>query len=183
MDRTEWAAARGWWQMTTNSRRTALAVLLLSFTAGIGGLHAQPNDFAFRFQFGCDGTEVLDTFSGSFTQNASLGSVKSVTIPLSLSPEQMRAIFETIQKIRFFEYPEVFVGLRADAKEMITTTPSPLYRFEVRQAGRSHVVSWDDNTTPSSDEADRLRQLFQMIRGFIRAHPDTKRLPPQFPCE
>ena len=95
----------------------------------------------------------------------------------------MRAISEAVEKIRVFDYPEVFGGLRTGARETITTTPSERYRFEVRQAGRSHIVSWDDKTTPSSDEADRLRQLFQMIRGFIRAHPNTKLLPRQFACE
>ena len=171
--------------MTTNSQRTtALAlVFLLGFTVDIGTLHAQTNDFAFRFQFGCDGTESLDTFRGSFTQDASQGPVRSVTIPLSLSAEQMRAIFDTIQKIRFFDYPAAFGGLRPGAREAITTSPSERYRFEVRQAGRSHIVSWDDKTKPSSDEADRLRQLFQMIGGFIHAHPDVKRLPRQFACE
>jgi hypothetical protein len=171
--------------MTPNSpHTTALAlVFLLGFTVDIGTLHAQTNDFAFRFQFGCDGTESLDTFRGSFTQDATQGPARSVTIPLSLSTEQMRAIFDTIQKIRFFDYPAVFMGLRPGAREAITTSPSTRYRFEVRQAGRSHVVTWDDNTKPSSNEADRLRQLFQMIDGFVHAHPDVKRLPPQFGCE
>jgi hypothetical protein len=40
------------------------------------------------------------------------------------------------------------------------------------------TVSWvDDITQPTAPEADRLRELFEMIVKMIDEHPDFKKLP------
>ena len=39
-------------------------------------------------------------------------------------------------------------------------------------------MSWDDSNKPTTVEADRLRDFFSMVRGFIYEHPEFKRLPP-----
>jgi hypothetical protein len=167
--------------MTTKLWSTA-AVVALAFSMVAGRVEeprAQARDFAFRFRFGCGAPDTLDTFKGSFTRE--LPST-SITIPLSLSREQIRAISAAVETIRFFDYPTQFTGLRADADEVTTTTPSEKYRLEVRSAGRMHTVSWDDKTTPSSEEAIRLRELFQLMIGFVLERPAVKKLPANFPC-
>jgi hypothetical protein len=87
-----------------------------------------------------------------------------------------------IENIRFFDYPAAFVGVPADGKERTTITPSSTYRFEVRNAGKVHAISWTDSDTPTTVEADRLRDLFSMIRGFIHDHPAFKSLQPAGAC-
>jgi hypothetical protein len=164
--------------VTTNLRRTtALALVAFTVIIATGRPKAQAADFAFRFEYGCVlYQDRFDTFSSSFTRNAA-------TIRLSLSPEQMRAISEAVEKIRFFDYPATFSGGRAGVDEVISVTPAFIYRFEVRRAGRSHTVTWDDGTLPASLEADRLHKLFELITGFITEHPDVKRLPSRGACE
>jgi hypothetical protein len=66
----------------------------------------------------------------------------------------------------------------------MTVTPAPTHRLEVRNRGEFHTVSWNDAYKPTTTEADRLRELFSMIVGFIRENPEFKRLPgPLGGCE
>jgi hypothetical protein len=168
----------------THLKRAAAFVFLALVVVGAEQPQAQAaSDFAFRFEFGCGEHHILDTMSGSFTQKGSQGPARTVTVPMSLSPEQMDAISNVIEDIHFFDYPENFRTLPATLNgEIMTTSPSDSYRLEVRSAGRSHAVSWDDKTKPSTKEADDLRRLFQLIERFIFAHPAAKALPNKFPC-
>jgi len=49
--------------------------------------------------------------------------------------------------------------------------------LEVRNGGVVHAVAWKDSSKPTTAEADRLRELFSMMLGFIHGHPEFKRLP------
>jgi len=55
--------------------------------------------------------------------------------------------------------------------------PYTTYRLEVRNGGVVHTVSWKDAYKPTTVEANRLRDLFSMMLGFIHEHPEYKRLP------
>jgi hypothetical protein len=172
--------------MTTNLRRTtALALVAFTMIIATGRPKAQAADFAFRFEYGCGlYQDRFDTFSSSFTRNLNgVDPSATATIRLSLSSEQMRAISEAVEGLRFFDYPAKFSGGRAGVDEVITVTPAYMYRLEVRSAGRLHTVTWNDGTLPSSLEADRLHKLFELITGFITEHPDVKGLPSRFACE
>jgi hypothetical protein len=96
----------------------------------------------------------------------------------------MSAIYRTIENIAFFDYPSTFTGVPAGAHETTTKSPAPTYRLEVRKGGAVHAVSWEDAYTPQTPEADRLRDLFSMVRRSIHEHPEFKRLPrPAVGCE
>jgi hypothetical protein len=148
---------------------------------------AQAADFGFRFEFGpCfvpsvefpnGATERLDTFNGVYTKNLGGVSARIVRAPISLTADQMGAIHNTIANIRFLDYPARFVGVRPGA-QVITAMSAPIYSLEVRMDGATHIVTWSDESEPSSVEADRLRNLFSMMLGFIHEHPEFKRLPP-----
>jgi hypothetical protein len=61
--------------------------------------------------------------------------------------------------------------------EQTTTVPYNTYHLEVRNAAVVHAVSWKDAYKPITAEAERLRDLFSMVLGFIHEHPEFKRLP------
>src|SRR5258707_11902732 len=105
--------------MTTNRKRITLLILVAA-AVGTSPRVATANrieqvaDFAFRFQFGCgESLDTFDTFSGVFIRNVAEHPPRSVTIPLSLSAAQMRAIYEEVEKIQFFDYPSKFNGMLA----------------------------------------------------------------------
>jgi hypothetical protein len=166
----------------TFQRVLAIVIVLLLYAPTSNIAAAQASDFGFRFEFGpCSPwvTERLDTFNGVFTAN--LG---DEPVRMSLTDAQMTAIYRTIENIRFFDYPSIFNGVPAGVRESTTTSPASTYRLEVRNEGAVHTVSWLDAYKPSSAEADRLRDLFSMVRGFIHDHPEFKRLPrPTVGCE
>jgi len=90
----------------------------------------------------------------------------------------MSTIYQTIDSIKFFDYTATFVGVARDVPEVTMTVPYNTYRLEVRNSGVIHAVTWKDAYKPTTVEADRLRNLFSMVLGFIHEHPDFKRLPP-----
>jgi hypothetical protein len=174
----------------SGQRRTLAIVIALFFYAPQGNISAMPRgnvsvsqagDFGLRFGFEpCYPrvTESLDTFTGVFTANLGGEPARTVTTPLSLTSDQMTAIYATLENLRVFEYPSTFLGVLAGADEVTTTRPSPTYHLDVRNGGVVHSVSWTDAYKPSSVEADRLRDLLSLLRGFIHEHPAFKRLPP-----
>jgi hypothetical protein len=155
----------------------AVVVLLLAYPPKGNMTAAQAGDFGFRFEFGDCSTDRLDTFSGIFTKNLGGWPARTVTAPILLTDAQMSEVYRTIENIGFFDYASAFVGVRKDAKDIMMTIPYNTYRFEVRNAGVVHTVSWKDSDKPTTVEADRLRDLFSMVRGFINEHPEFKRLP------
>jgi hypothetical protein len=145
--------------LVTLQRTLAIVAVLLLYAPKANTAAAQAADFGFRFDVGDCPTERLDTFTGIFTKDLG-GSLGTATAHIALTDAQMSAIYRTIENIRFFDYPTVFVGGRPGV-EVITTTPSNTYRFEVKNAGMVHAVSWQDSDTPTTVEADHLRDLFR----------------------
>jgi hypothetical protein len=170
-------------------RTGVVAVVFLLVSHSQSG-HATPlaaeraADFGFRFQVGDCLTETFDTFTGVFTKDLGGEPARSAPVPLSLPEAQMGTIYQTIEKIRFFDYPSQFVGVSKGLHASEESGPARTYRLEVRNAGVVHAVSWNDASKPTTDEADRLRDLFSMMLGFIHEHPEFKRLPrPVASCE
>jgi hypothetical protein len=97
----------------------------------------------------------------------------------------MAVVHEEIVKIGFFSYQTDFRRVvPGPGGEIATTSPSTTYRLEVRSAGVTHTVTYDDKSSPRSEEADRLLNLFKLIDGLINDLPDVKRFPPlRFHCE
>jgi hypothetical protein len=156
-----------------------------------GQEHTRPSDFAFRLEYGVCTTDVLDTFQGTFVRDLS-AMVPAVSIPLALPEESLDEAYRAIVAAGFFKYPPDF---RTSPKTACTRTPiadgvgavscfgitgfAPAhhYRLTVREAGVTHTVSWHDNTAPSTEEADRLRHMLNVIVEMIRALPQVRRLP------
>jgi hypothetical protein len=145
---------------------------------GVGAPPDQPPaDFAFKFDFKPCVTNTLDTFRHVYTREMGLGD-PLVSIPLTLSTEQMAAVYDAIGSIGFFNYPTKFLGVKPTATDEITVRgPSTTYRLEVRSSGVMHIVSWDDRFFPHTEEASRLLKLFDLINGIVNGRPEVKRLP------
>jgi hypothetical protein len=161
----------------TFQRTLAVVIVFLLYAPKGNTFAAQADDFGIRFEVGDCLTERLDTFTGVFTKNLGGEPGRTVTAHISLTGAQMSAIFQTIENIRFFDYPYEFDGVPPGLQEIMKVTPAPTYRLEVRNRGEFHTVSWKDESKPTTAEADRLRDLFSMIVGFIHEHPEFKRLP------
>ena len=167
-------------RMTGTGRLSLLVWLTMSvtfLTAGISGAQTRPPDFAIRFAFGTCTTDVLDTFTNVFVRD--LGTRDSaITVPVTLTGNQLQSIYEAIAAARFFEYPSTYRVLGPSAQ-----APSEHYKLDVSSAGVSHSVSWHDAIRPSTLEADRLRMLFTTIKAVIADLPEVKSLPrPRIGC-
>ncbi len=57
------------------------------------------------------------------------------------------------------------------------TSPSTRYRLDVRAAGQTHTVRWNDNVHPHSEAATRLLKVLDLINGFVNARLEVQRLP------
>ena len=152
-------------------------VLLLFYPYDGRSAAAQAGDFGFRFEVGDCLTERLDTFNGLFTKDLGGEHARTVTAPISLTDAQMLAIYRTIENIRFFDFPATFNGVPLGLQIVTSLSPHFTYRLEVRNGGVVHAVVWKDAYKPTTADADRLRDLFSMMLGFIHEHPEFKRLP------
>ena len=134
-----------------------------------------PN-FAFSFAYGSCFTSTLDTFEQTYTTAVKDG--ERATVPVSLSDAQMQEIYNKIVAIDFFSYPETFRITYAEDEVVGMVTPAQEYRITVRNGDQTHSVFWiDEITSPTSREADQLRELIQMMMEVIESNPDIQNLP------
>jgi hypothetical protein len=88
---------------------------------GVGRSPDQPPaDFAFKFDFKACMKNTLDTFRNIYTRELGLGESR-VSIPVTLSAEQMAAAYDAFGEIGFFDYPSVFNGVSRTAFEITTS--------------------------------------------------------------
>jgi hypothetical protein len=163
--------------LTARRRLVLSAALVLSTTCLAAAAPAGvPTDFAFRLEFGCGPTDVIDMFTGEFIRDVGLAGQHTVKALVRLSPAQKATVFEEMSKIRVFDYPERFRPPVA-----AFTEPSNHYQLRVRSGGRNHTIAWDDSLgaeyRAKTPEAVRLRELLTTIIETFLAMPEVKRLP------
>jgi hypothetical protein len=163
--------------------RKLLATAFLTVSIAASRQPQQPvTDFAFRFEYKPCAANTLDTYKSVYIRDMGPGA-PPISIPLTLSSEQLAAVEARVDDIHFFEYKPDFRRVPPGLVETITTTPSTTYRLEVRRLGAVHTVEFDDANRPRSEEASRLLELFNLIIGFVDERPDVKRLPrPRVAC-
>lgn len=165
-----------------NVRRLFAAAALTVSVAASPQPPKPVTEFAFRFEYKPCAANMLDTYKNVYSREMGPG-VQPISIPLTLSSEQMAAVEARIDDIQFFEYPTHFSGVAPGLAETIRIAPSTTYRLEVRRMGAVHIVEWDDADSPRSERANRLLELFNVIIGFIDEHHDVKGLPrPRVVC-
>ena len=135
-------------------RQSAVALMALAIQA--------PGAGAFTFQF-TFGSCTLDTAAHTFSSNRE----PRIQTPLTLSAGEMATIAEGLDRIDFFGYPSTFVGVPLGLRAYSIDAAATSYRLEVERQGQAHVVSWMDSTRPTTEAADRLRDLFAQIVRLI----------------
>jgi hypothetical protein len=126
--------------------------------------------------FGVCSTDRLDTFKGEFTQDRVVES--SITIPLRLSAEQMMTIYQKMVEINLTQYPEMFAIPTPPSGEVAMVVPAWHYTLSVENGESKKMIRWTDEIVqPTTPEADRLRELFQIIVNMVHEHPEFMQLP------
>ena len=142
-----------------------------------GCQNAQPNqsDFNFIFKYSVQAGNELNTFKGTYTRDMVRGF--DVTTRLTLTKDEMDQIQAKMTEIDFFNYPDTFkVGPTADG--MITmVTPYESYYFKVQVGTEIKELSWADEIQNPDPQADKLRELINLITSIIRSKPAYKALP------
>jgi hypothetical protein len=120
--------------------------------------------------------DKLDTFKGEFTQDRVVE--PSITIPLQLSVEQMKMIYEKMVEIDLARYPEVFEVQKPLIGEVVMISSPYNYVLDVTNGQARFSMRWtDDIVQPRTARADRLRELFGLIIQMVQERTEYQQLP------
>lgn len=139
--------------------------------------------FTIIYDSGMCGLGRLDTTTGTFARKIKAdGPAQVVTIVLS--EQELAAIRQKVEAIRFFDYPERFAVTPPPGSPVSLQIPSIAYTFTVQLDGRVKTVTWNDKAGgATSADADRLRELARLIEQIVTARPEFQQLPqPEFGC-
>lgn len=168
--------------MDNNIKTLSISIFLLTVLVSCGAPKPTPypaeqqSNFAVRFEYGSCTTDILDTFNDTYTRDMIVE--PDVTIPLSVSDSEMATIYQKMVEIGLFNYPEVFAIPTPKRGIVGIVTPATQYRITVRNGDLTKSLSWlDEIIDPKMPEADKLRELFQLIIKIIEEQPDFKKLP------
>lgn len=134
-------------------------------------------NFALYLSYGGCLPESLDTFQGTFSRSM-CPPAPPVTLSLTLSTQEMEAIYRGLAAIDLFSYPEQFSVAAPEGAVVGRITPSNSYYLRVRNGATEKELYWtDDITEPGSEEADRLRVFLRMIIDLIYQHRELQQVP------
>ncbi len=156
---------------------TILAVLCLTLASCASTATAQENNnnFNFIFKYGVSGGNTLDTFKGTYTRDMILDPAK--TINLTLTTEEMNTILQKMLEIGFFSYPDKFSVDVADNETKTEVAPYPSYFFQVEYEGKTKELLWHNKYVNSDLQADKLKELINLIISIIESKPEYQALP------
>lgn len=152
----------------------ALAIVLLG-AAGCDSKSPPEADFNLVFKYGFGAKNTLDTFKGTFSKD--MVTDPPVTVPLSLSEEEMDRIRQKMIAIDFISYPENFSVSVPPGEPTRIVTPHQSDYFKVEYNGQVKELWWQDDITNKDEKADSLRELIKLIREIIEAKEEYKKLP------
>jgi hypothetical protein len=166
--------------------KKALLILILSSLLVITGCNIasaqqaagdnpQKSDFNFIFKYGVSGGNTLDTFHGTYTRDMILD--PAITIDMVLTAAEMDSIYQKMVEIDFFNYPDKFSVDVADNETKIEVAPYPTYFFKVEYSGKTKELLWHDKYVNSDAQADKLKELINLIKGIIELKPEYQALP------
>lgn len=148
---------------------------VLLVLAGCAGDDTQEGEFNFIFKYGVTGTNVLDTFHGTFTKD--MISEAPITIDFSLTAEEMDSIYQKMLEIDFFSYPDEFEVTVPEGELARMVTPYSSYYFKVQYAGGTKELTWEEEIINPDEKADKLKELIFLIRDIIELKPEYLVLP------
>jgi hypothetical protein len=152
-------------------------VLLLGLSGSFGcdNRTAGESNFNLIFKYGVGARNELDMFKGTYTKD--MVNDPSVTVPLSLSQEEMDRIYQKMVEIDFFDYPDRFSVAVPLGELTGMVTPYSSYYFKIEYNSRIKELWWDDKITNKDEKADRLRELIRLIKDIVEVKEEYKKLP------
>jgi hypothetical protein len=130
-------------------------------------------DFIFKYGYSPAMANELDTFKNTFTLD--MVSELPVGTKLSLSQEDKEKIFQKMQDIDFFNYPDVY-GRPIPSGYPLNPQLNRYY-FYVKYGSQIKELRWDDNIIGLDSQASKLRILIQLIQSIIKSKEEYKNLP------
>lgn len=142
----------------------------------------RPADFAFAFvSAACGESMTIDTFADTFTifvpQDGRFNA-GTRTIPLTLTPGELRAVYQQMIIMDFFAYPP---SLSPSSPRQSGQASD--YDFRVRRDGYAQIFHWTTRITSTPTEMERdLSDLTRRLVNIIYAHPETQAVPRGVGC-
>ena len=133
--------------------------------------NAKPKDFNFIFNYGVDAKNQLNTIKGQYTKD--MIPEPSITTDLILSEEDMNSIYLEMWKINILNYSESF-----NPESNQRQTPYQTYSIKIVIDGKEKNIDWKDENISQSEDAIKLRELFEIIKEIISQKEEYKKLPP-----
>jgi len=154
---------------------------------------AAPSDFGFIvvYGYGRRPRTVLNTFEKIFIQD--LAQAETQTTEMTLSEEELNAIYTEMRKINIWSYPVHFQPPEFD----FPTTPRQVWRalkgserisfhyrsyiFEIRAHGKKKTIRWADRNLSETKKANQLHALVEYIDRLVKVNSAYDNLPPYHP--
>jgi hypothetical protein len=133
------------------------------------------SNFNFIFRYGVGAKNELNTFNGIYTKD--MVADPSITVELSLSEEELDSIYEKMVEIDFFNYPDNFTIIVPPNKPHGIVTPYSSYYFKVQHDLEIKELWWADEIIYEAIQADKLKELINLIRDIIESKDEYKSLP------
>ncbi|MEK4251717.1 hypothetical protein [Paenibacillus sp. FSL W7-1287] len=125
-----------------------------------------PDDFNFTFSYGVLHKNKLDTFENTFTKDLIIDGL--IQTDLVLTDDEKKRIYEKMQEINLFDYPEFSAGVNGE--------PTVGYIFVVERNGEEQTIGWSGGFT-NEQKHQRFKSLVDMIIEIINSHEEYKALP------
>jgi len=130
------------------------------------------NPVNFLFKYGVTSKNILNTFDCSYQKDLVLD--PPVTTHLKLTQAELDSLFEIMQQIHFFNYPDTFY---VASDTLVYIEPSLKYYYEVTTDSLYKELYWKDSRVNPDILADNLRYLNNYIIHIIENKKAFKNLP------
>jgi len=151
---------------------------LIAAVIGLAGCAAPPaetSSFNLIFKYGVTARNELNTFDGTYTKDMVMD--PSITVELSLTEAELDSIYQKMVEIDFFDYPDEFSVPVEEGGLVTMVTPYSSYCFKVEYDSTVKELLWEDEIMNPNNEANKLRELIQLIRDIIESKEEYKELP------
>jgi len=135
----------------------------------------EDRNFNISLKYGVLARNHINTFHDTFTKDLVLNG--TVTVPFSLSGDELLRIQHKLLEIDFFSYPDTFVVELTDSV-IGYVQPHPTYLFKVKLDSITKTLFWEDEIVTNNPRAINLRAAIISIIQIIESKPEYQRLPP-----
>jgi hypothetical protein len=134
----------------------------------------EANQYNLIFKYGVDSRNILNTFNCTFTKDMVMD--PSLTINMTLTAQEMDTIYQKMNQIGFFSYPDTYVVEQTDIVGIISTASH--YYFNYEDGVCVKELLWNDASISYDEDTTNLRELISLIINIIESKDAYKELPP-----